>query len=100
MVYNSIYTIICKETAMNTREERGMVIAAMCRLNKTPDGAWLVPSQSGTEIYTVNLEKKNLHVSRSQGKRNIRASTITLASFVHKRDVLPDGTMIERSQSH
>jgi hypothetical protein len=31
---------------MNPREERGLIIAATCRLNRMNDGTWLVPSQS------------------------------------------------------
>ena len=31
---------------MNAREERGLVIAATCKLNRLSDGTWLVPSQS------------------------------------------------------
>lgn len=41
---------------MNEREQRGLVIAALCRLNRNEDG-WQVPSQSKSEtIYTVNVE--------------------------------------------
>lgn len=44
---------------MNAREERGLIIAATCRLNRLPDGTWLVPSQSNRDsIYRVNLEAK------------------------------------------
>ena len=41
---------------MTPREERGLVIAALCKLNRTQEG-WLVPSQTGAErIYRVNVE--------------------------------------------
>jgi len=44
---------------MTPREERGLIIAATCQLNRTDDGSWLVPSQSqGETIYRVNLETK------------------------------------------
>ena len=44
---------------MNGREERGLIIAALCKLNKKPDGEWLVPSQSqGETIYQVNPTAK------------------------------------------
>jgi len=33
---------------MDAREQRGLVIAALCKLNHA-DGAWLVPSQTGAE---------------------------------------------------
>lgn len=41
---------------MTDREQRGLVIAAMCKLSRNDEG-WQVPSQSrGETIYTVNLE--------------------------------------------
>ena len=46
---------------MNAREERGLIIAATCRLNRNNDGTWRVPSQSAHSeavFYTVNLESK------------------------------------------
>lgn len=83
---------------MNAREERGLVIAAMCRLNRADDGAWLVPSQSAKSekaYYRVNLEKKTCtcpdHTESGHTCKHYYA-----ASFVHKRDILPDGTMIEQ----
>src|SRR5687767_8215318 len=83
---------------MNAREERGLIIAAMCRLNRTDDGVWLVPSQSRNAeqtCYRVNLEAKTCtcldHVENGQVCKHYYA-----ASIVHKRDVLPDGTVIEQ----
>src|SRR5258708_30911163 len=92
MLYIISYT---KETAMTPREERGMVIAALCRLNRTSDGTWLVPSQSGTEkIYHVNLEAKTCtcpdHKEGGQTCKHYFA-----AQFTFKRDFLPNGTMVE-----
>jgi hypothetical protein len=44
---------------MAPREERGLVIAATCRLHRKPDGTWAVPSQSQeNSMYVVNLETK------------------------------------------
>jgi hypothetical protein len=41
---------------VNAREERGLIIAALCKLNRTGEN-WLVPSQSGAErIYRVNVQ--------------------------------------------
>ena len=43
---------------MNPREQRGVIIAAVCKLANTKDG-WIVPSQSGAEkMYRVNLAKQ------------------------------------------
>jgi hypothetical protein len=81
---------------MNAREERGLIIAATCRLHRNDDGTWLVPSQSNrtTVGYTVNLEKKTCtcpdHVEGGFVCKHYHAATI-----VHQRDVLPDGTVIE-----
>jgi transposase len=43
---------------MNEREQRGLVIAAKCRLVRKGD-QWAVPSQSGTGNYMVDLEPEN-----------------------------------------
>jgi hypothetical protein len=40
---------------MDAREQRGLVIAATCRLKQLESGEWVVPSQAATEkTYTVN----------------------------------------------
>jgi len=81
---------------MDAREQRGLIIAATCRLNRQDDGTWLVPSQTNREAvaYRVNLEAKTCtcpdHVEGGFICKHFYA-----ASIVHKRDVLPDGTVIE-----
>jgi hypothetical protein len=82
---------------MDAREQRGLIIAATCRLNRLNDGTWLVPSQSnksGNATYRVNLEAKTCtcldHTDGGNTCKHYYA-----ASIVHKRDVLPDGTVIE-----
>jgi len=43
---------------MDAREQRGLIIAAVCRLDRK-DGVWLVPSQSAPDKrYTVNLDQQ------------------------------------------
>src|SRR6202451_2499134 len=43
-----------EERTMSPREERGLVIAALCKLGKADD-AWLVPSQTDfNHVYRVN----------------------------------------------
>src|SRR4051812_35928109 len=39
---------------MDTREQRGLLIAATCRITKKHD-QWIVPSQTGNGSYRVNL---------------------------------------------
>jgi transposase len=80
---------------MTPREERGLVIAAICRLNRDANGVWLVPSQSGAEkIYRVNLEAKTCTCPDHQ-EAGHTCKHYFAASFTHKRDYLPDGTVIE-----
>ena len=80
---------------MTPREERGLIIAAICKLNRTENGEWLVPSQSGNErIYRVNLEtKKCTCPDCTEG--GFVCKHVYAAEYTHKREVLPDGTMID-----
>lgn len=80
---------------MDAREQRGLIIAAMCKLNRTDDGTWLVPSQSGAEkIYRVNMEAKTCTCPDHQ-EGGYTCKHFFAASFTYKRDYLPDGTVIE-----
>jgi transposase len=80
---------------MNAREERGLIIAATCRLNRKDDGTWMVPSQTNAEtIYHVNLESKTCTCADCK-EGGFICKHYYAATIVHKRDVLPDGTMIE-----
>jgi transposase len=84
---------------MNAREERGLIIAATCRLNRKPDGTWLVPSQTNKKeiAYTVNLETKACTcLDCTEG--GFVCKHYYAASIVHTRDVLPDGTVIETKE--
>ena len=82
---------------MDAREERGLIIAATCRLNRMNDGTWLVPSQTkagDVAAYSVNLEAKTCTcLDHKEG--GFTCKHYWAASIVHKRDVLPDGTVIE-----
>jgi transposase len=79
---------------MNAREQRGLVIAAMCKLNRTEQG-WIVPSQSkGETIYMVDPVRKTCtcpdHVENGEKCKHIYAVEITV-----KREYNPDGTVTE-----
>lgn len=83
---------------MDAREQRGLVIAATCRLNRTDDGTWLVPSQScADKIYKVDLEQKKCSCPDCTDSGFV-CKHYYAASIVHKREVLPDGTMIEQTE--
>lgn len=84
---------------MTPREERGLIIAATSRLNRNADGTWRVPSQTNREavFYTVNLETKSCSCPDCT-EGGFVCKHYFAASIVHKRDVLPDGTVIEQKQ--
>jgi transposase len=80
---------------MDPREQRGLIIAATCKLKQNSDGTWVVPSQSNTEkMYCVNLKTKTCtcpdHTERGETCKHFHA-----VSYTFQRDYLPDGTMIE-----
>jgi len=80
---------------MTPREERGLIIAATCRLRRNDDGTWSVPSQTHAEtIYRVNLETKAC-TCLDCVDGGFQCKHYFAATIVHKRDVLPDGTVIE-----
>jgi hypothetical protein len=78
---------------MNPREERGLIIAALCKLNRTPDG-WLVPSQKGAAIYTVNPDKQTCTCPDHQ-EAGFKCKHLYAVEFTMKREVAPDGTVTE-----
>lgn len=82
---------------MDAREERGLIIAATCRLNRMSDGTWLVPSQTRAgevAAYHVNLEAKTC-TCPDHKEGGFTCKHYYAASIVHRRDVLPDGSVIE-----
>ncbi len=80
---------------MDSREQRGLIIAATCRLKRADDGTWIVPSQSQAEtIYKVNLETKACTCLDCKDGGFI-CKHYYAATIVHKRDVLEDGSVIE-----
>lgn len=81
---------------MTPREERGLIIAATCKLNRNPDGTWLVPAQTKKEAvaYKVNLETKSCTcLDCTEGK--MVCKHYYAASIVHKREVMPNGDVVE-----
>ena len=79
---------------MDPRQQRGLIIAAICKLKRTDDG-WLVPSQTGTDrIYEVNLKAQTCtcpdHMEGGQKCKHIFAAEVT-----YKREYHADGTVTE-----
>lgn len=85
---------------MTPRERRGLIIAATSRLCRNADGTWKVPSQtrrSEQAFYTVNLETKACTCPDCT-EGGFVCKHYFAATIAYKRDVLPDGTVIEQQQ--
>jgi transposase len=79
---------------MDAREQRGLIIAALCKLNRTEEG-WLVPSQSGAEkIYRVNPEKQSCTCPDHQ-EAGYKCKHIFAVEITMQREYRPDGTVVE-----
>lgn len=86
-----------KADRMDPREQRGIMIAALCRLDRK-DGAWIVPSQSeSSKTYMVKLEGNGSCTCPDCENgfvcKHIRAVRITL-----KRELGMDGMVTETRQ--
>jgi transposase len=76
---------------METREQRGLQIAAVSKL--TPKGSvWLVPSQTGNgDRYTVDPDGQWCTCFDHE-VRQVKCKHIWAVEFVMRREVAPDGT--------
>jgi len=78
---------------MDAREQRGLIIAALTKLNRTKDG-WIVPSQSCDKSYTVDPVAKTCtcpdHLQWGHKCKHLYAVEITI-----KREISADGTITE-----
>lgn len=78
------------------REQRGLAIAATCKLEKKDAGLWVVPSQSGCGKYYVRPDKEVPsctcpdHQELGHVCKHIHA-----VKFVIQRELFPDGTIQE-----
>jgi transposase len=82
---------------MDAREQRGIIIAAMVKLNRTKEG-WLVPSQTCAKVYTVDPVAGKCtcpdHQEAGYKCKHLYAVEITI-----KREVSADGKTITETQS-
>jgi transposase len=78
---------------MNAREERGLIIAALCKLNHTSFG-WIVPSQSGDGLYTVDTDKQTCTCPDHQ-EAGFKCKHLFAVEFTMKRELHTDGTVTE-----
>src|SRR4051794_12021341 len=82
------------EHAMNAREERGLVIAALCKL-RHDGGEWVVPSQSGAErMYRVN-PMAGTCTCPDHLEAGFKCKHVYAVEFTMKREVASDGTVTE-----
>jgi transposase len=81
--------------ALKAREERGLIIAAKCKL-KQKGPVWLVPSQSSNAKYTVSPDKHAPHCSCPDHETTGgKCKHIFAVEFVIQRELFPDGTVAE-----
>jgi len=78
---------------MDAREQRGLIIAAVCKLNRT-ENCWLVPSQtSGNTIYKVDPIKQTC--SCPDNENGFKCKHIHAVEFTVKREYNSDGTITD-----
>jgi transposase len=79
---------------MEPREQRGLVIAALCKLTQK-DGHWIVPSQSATDKrYVVDLAHETCSCPDHQ-ENGFKCKHLYAAEFTVKREMGKDGTITE-----
>jgi transposase len=79
---------------MNAREERGLVIAAVCKL-RFEKGEWVVPSQSvGDKTYRVHIPSQTCTCPDHQETGN-KCKHLYAAEYTFRREVNADGSISE-----
>lgn len=76
----------------NERENRGLVIAARCRLTNRGNGTWIVPSQSGPGKYTVHLGDAPTCSCPDHELRGVKCKHIFAVETVSDREEHADGS--------
>ncbi|MBI2170661.1 MAG: transposase [Chloroflexi bacterium] len=79
---------------MEAREEKGLVIAAQSKINKTDKG-YLVPSQTGKGLYLVNVGSEPACSCPDFEARHLPCKHIFAVEFTIRREENADGTTIE-----
>lgn len=78
--------------AISEREQRGMAIAALCKISKQ-DGEWLVPSQSGNGKYKVIHDGAAPRCTCPDFEtRACKCKHIFAVEYTIEREVHPDGS--------
>src|ERR1700679_4372288 len=76
---------------MDLREQRGMELAAT-RIIRKKKGVWMVPSQSGNNMYEVQIMSETLSCTcLDHETRGVKCKHIYAATFVMQRKEYADG---------
>lgn len=79
---------------MDAREQRGLVIAALCKIGRQDD-RWVVPSQSaGDKRYTVDPAHQTCTCPDHQ-EAGFKCKHLFAVEFTMKREVEADGAVVE-----
>ena len=77
---------------MTEREQKAAAITAHTQLVRNPNNTWLVPSQSGTNKYTVNPDPESPFCSCPDFEhRRARCKHVLAVEIVLKREIVTDG---------
>lgn len=78
---------------MCERQERGIVIADRCRIEKTGN-FWIVPSQTNNSKYVVNIREDEAHCTCPDHEtRGVKCKHIFAVELVSQRQENPDGSV-------
>ena len=79
---------------MNPREQRGVIIAALCKL-APKEGRWVVPSQTaGDKQYVVNV-KAGTCTCPDHAETGLKCKHLYAVEFTMRRELAADGTVTE-----
>jgi transposase len=77
---------------MTEREQKAVAIATHTQLVRNPNNTWLVPSQSGSQKYTVDPDPESPSCSCADFEyRRTRCKHVLAVEIVLKREIVTDG---------
>ena len=79
-------------SGVEARKQRGLQIAALCKIVKRNDGQWRVPSESGHDPYTVQIGSEPHCSCPDHETRGCRCKHIYAVECVIRREENPDGS--------
>jgi transposase len=77
---------------MDPRQQRGLMMAALCKITQKKEGLWTVPSQSGTGQYWVRVEPEQITCTcPDYEKRQQKCKHVFAVEYVIQRETNGDG---------